>query len=409
MTRTRAATLGVLSGLLMVGCATTPPAELRTPLASAATAVASPPATASSPSPEASPATPASPAPTASAAPPARTVTLALTGDQLWHSSLVASVRADARRVGSAEPEHYALLFEHVAPLLRAADVAICHNEVPIAAPGQPISGYPTFAAPPSTARAIRDLGFDACTTASNHALDKGFGTLVGTLDRLETDAGVVTAGTNRTATEAQQPAIVTTASGVRVGLVTGTYGLNGSNAGRPWAVDTLDPAGLLARARAARQAGADLVVVALHAGDEYVVRPTAQQSSLARTLAASPDVDLVYGHHAHVVQPWEQVNGTWVIHGVGNLAAQMRKNTPAAQEGVIAQVTFTEAAGRFVASEVSYVPLLVTYPDASGGARVLPVTLALTRGLTDRTRLVTAQKRIADAVGRLGAQVPAR
>ena len=39
--------------------------------------------------------------------------------------------------------------------------------------------------------------------------------------------------------------------------------------------------------------------------------------------LLASPDIDLVLGHHAHVVQPFEQIGGEWVAYGLGNFVAE--------------------------------------------------------------------------------------
>jgi poly-gamma-glutamate synthesis protein (capsule biosynthesis protein) len=85
-------------------------------------------------------------------------------------------------------------------------------------------------------------MGWDACTTASNHALDQGFDGLVRTASLLEA-AGVRHIGTFRTARERRQPVVLTTPGGVRVGVVAGTYGLNGFPLpeGREWAVSMLD------------------------------------------------------------------------------------------------------------------------------------------------------------------------
>jgi poly-gamma-glutamate capsule biosynthesis protein CapA/YwtB (metallophosphatase superfamily) len=73
--------------------------------------------------------------------------------------------------------------------------------------------------------------------------------------------------------------------------------------------------------ARAA-ELGADLVIVALHGGTEYRAEPTAQQRRHAEELLAEPAVDLVYGHHAHVVQPLQRLNGKWVAYGLGSMIA---------------------------------------------------------------------------------------
>ena len=103
---------------------------------------------------------------------------------------------------------------------------------------------------------------------------------------------------------------------GVRVGHVAATFGLNGGGppAGREWSVDVAgvpDVDGMLAAAARARAAGAEVVVASLHCCLEYDNDPTDAQVAAVRTLLASPDIDLVLGHHAHVVQPFEQVAGS--------------------------------------------------------------------------------------------------
>src|SRR4029450_7986012 len=94
--------------------------------------------------------------------------------------------------------------------------------------------------------------------------------------------------------------------------------------------------------ARAARRAGARFVVVLLHWGQENQAAPTTSQRELARRLLAAPEVDLILGHHVHVVQPIEQVGGKWVAYGMGN---SLSNQTPAccaagSQDGVMVQVT---------------------------------------------------------------------
>ena len=69
-------------------------------------------------------------------------------------------------------------------------------------------------------------------------------------------------------------------------------------------------------------EAGADIVVVHLHGGDEYNHLPNADQVALVDRLTRSPDVDLVLGEHAHVVQPITKVTGKWVVYGMGNMVA---------------------------------------------------------------------------------------
>ncbi|MDU1779839.1 MAG: CapA family protein, partial [Propionibacterium sp.] len=141
------------------------------------------------------------------------------------------------------------------------------------------------------------------------------------TLDALDS-AHVAHSGTARSAAEADRPVILTAHNGLKLGLVSGAYGLNGQSVpkDKSWAWSDARADHLLARAAAARRAGADVVIVAAHTGEEYQQEPTKEQIQLATRLTASPDVDMVYCHHSHVVQPWAKVNGKLVIYGLGNL-----------------------------------------------------------------------------------------
>lgn len=86
-----------------------------------------------------------------------------------------------------------------------------------------------------------------------------------------------------------------------------------------PRRVELLDAGHLRARAAAAREAGAEFVVASLHWGQEYRQAPTAEQRSVADALLADGGVDLIVGHHAHVVQPLGRVAGRPVAFGLGN------------------------------------------------------------------------------------------
>jgi len=86
-----------------------------------------------------------------------------------------------------------------------------------------------------------------------------------------------------------------------------------------PWLVNEIDAGTIAADAAAARAAGAEYVIVSLHWGTEYRTQPNSDQLTLAEALLASPDIDLLIGHHAHVVQPVDQIDGRFVVYGLGN------------------------------------------------------------------------------------------
>ncbi|GIG21895.1 hypothetical protein Cch01nite_26190 [Cellulomonas chitinilytica] len=289
------------------------------------------------PAPPAAPSTPApaapEPAPTSVAAPqaapepdpePDAELTIVAAGDVLPHLPVVGSARtADGYDFGPL-----------LAPLDRwvgPADLALCHLEVPVAPAGTRPSGFPVFGIPSQIAAGLAAHGWDGCSTASNHAVDRGFAGVTATLDALDA-AGLGHVGTARTAVEQTQPQLYRLERAGRrtitVAHLSATYGTNGMpvDPDKPWSVDRIDVPALVAQATAARAAGADLVVASIHCCVEYRTDPTQEQVAIDQAIADSGVVDLVLGHHAHVPQPVVRLaggprgEGMWVAYGLGNL-----------------------------------------------------------------------------------------
>lgn len=272
-----------------------------------------------------------------------RTVSILGSGDVLIHPPLTAQAQRDAAAKGGTGYD-FGDILGAIAPDVRGADLAICELETPLAAPDGPFTGYPEFSAPPQVLTALQQDGYAVCTTASNHTLDKGFAGIVRTLDELDT-AGLRHTGSARTQKEADTPLIVTLPNGVKVASLAYTYGLNDHKppADKPWSVNLIDVKQILAAARRAKQDGADIVVLSLHWGTEYDHLATPTQLVQAKKLLASPDVDLILGDHAHVIQPMQKLGDKWVIYCMGNLVARHSQPIDDNREGILAKFTFTE------------------------------------------------------------------
>jgi poly-gamma-glutamate capsule biosynthesis protein CapA/YwtB (metallophosphatase superfamily) len=306
-------------------------------------------------------------------APPAwvpRAFSVLASGDVLLHSGLWRSAAADARAAGRGGYD-FAPLFEDVAPAIRAADLAICHLETPVGRPRGPFSGFPIFSVPPRIAPALRTTGYDTCSTASNHSLDGGAAGVGRTLHALDA-VGIRHTGTARSAAEAERTTIYDV-RGVRVGHVSYTFSFNGLTEpkGKPWLANELGVAGLLREAQRARAAGAEFVIASIHWGTEYHHAPDALQRQVARRVIESPDVDLILGHHAHVVQPFERIGAKWVAYGLGNHVSGQGFSDDT-RDGVMARFTVTEVEpGRFQVTQADALPTWML-PGDSGRARVL-------------------------------------
>lgn len=247
-------------------------------------------------------------------------VSVAMTGDLLFHESLWAPFAISENDDG--ENFDFVPLLEGQKQYLERADLAICQMETPLAPAGGPYAAYPMFSIPPEVAVAAQAVGYDACTTASNHSVDEGTDGLVRTLDALEA-AGLEHTGTYREEGERDEPLILE-ANGVQVAIITSTFSLNGLNAETDWQVDfPLEPDRAIEKAQRAREEGAEIVLYGGHVGTEYSVQPDQQQIDHNRLLADSGEFDFVYNHHSHSVLPAELYNDVWIAYGLGNTISE--------------------------------------------------------------------------------------
>lgn len=326
-----------------------------------------------------------------------REFTVLVSGDVLLRDTLWAQAAEDA----AGEGYDFRPMLEGVRPAVSAADLAICHMETPVGTLDGPYSDYPIFNVPPHIIPALAWTGYDACTTASNHTIDKGVDGVTRTLDALDA-AGVAHAGSARTADEADEITIMEVgddAEPARVALLSYTYGLNGLRppVGKEWIVNLIDESDILHEAERARADGADVVLVALHWGLEYRNEPTAEQRTLAEALLESPDIDLVYGHHAHVVQPLDVINGKWVAYGLGNHLAEQATQPERTHEGVMVRFTLTEGPdGEWSTTAAEYLPTRV---PLSPPFRLLDLTQERTSEASEGS-----YERISELVESLGA-----
>jgi poly-gamma-glutamate capsule biosynthesis protein CapA/YwtB (metallophosphatase superfamily) len=283
---------------------------------------------------------------------------VAASGDLLIHTP----VAARALAYGGGRRYDFTPMFGAIRGHVAGADLALCHVETPLV-PG-PVQGYPSFRSPPDLARSVRAVGWDACSTASNHSLDAGqhgIDTTIAALDR----AGVRHSGTARSPRGASRPPILTV-KGVRVAFLSYTAVSNGQVQPHPWSLNNAAPGRILADARRARRRGAHTAIVNVHWGDEYSHAISPAQRALARRLTRSPHIAAIVGQHAHVVQPIRRVNGKPVVFGEGNLVSNQTSACcpAAAQDGLVALIDFLARDGRVRATRVSYVPTWVSHPD---------------------------------------------
>ncbi len=213
--------------------------------------------------------------------------------------------------------------FRALLDTLRAADITFGNLESPITPDSNPVAdSFGVFTAPPAAASALARAGFDIVSTANNHAWDGGQAAVEETMQQL-TRAGVLFVGSAYGRDMAEQPVMVRR-RGWRVAFFAVTRAWNPApytfyrHAGAAW-IAWGDPSWIYPAIRTLRASGrADLVVVSVHGGKEYVDTPPDYHRDLFRGLVDA-GADLVLAHHPHVLQPVVWYQGKPIVQSLGN------------------------------------------------------------------------------------------
>ncbi|WP_214878375.1 CapA family protein [Exiguobacterium sp. ERU653] len=241
------------------------------------------------------------------------TASLYAIGDVLLHDSVYNAARVD-------DGYDFDSAFEQISPILSRADISIANQESMIGGSEIGLSSYPAFNSPYEIGDALKRAGIDLVTTANNHTLDRGVRAIENSIGYWN-EIGMPYTGSFLSA-EDKANIRTLTANDISFSFLAYTYGTNGVVPKQPYHVNYIDLAQMQPEIEKAEQS-TDMTVVSLHFGTEYEPLPNEGQTELAQALA-DLGVDIIIGHHPHVLQPpamLEGVNGnqTFVVYSLGN------------------------------------------------------------------------------------------
>ena len=301
-------------------------------------------------------------------------------------------------------PGRGAEVFAAVRDSLRAADIALGNLESLVF----DRDGFadtalsPVFAAPAAAAPLLAAAGFTAVSTANNHAWDFGHAALLESLVHLDS-AGVLHAGTGPTAADALRPAVIRRRGWtVAVFAVTAIFNnpdLTVRGHAAECCVAWADTLALRTAIDSARQAGADLVLVMLHAGLEYRPVPPAGVIAIAKGIIHA-GADVVFGGHPHVPQGLGWADGKPILYSLGNFV--FAQHRPWTDRGLWAEYTVTPDGHRTVAVRPVVAGVQPRLAAGADSATVMEHFRAISDSLT---RLPPARGR--GRLGRLPASDP--
>ncbi len=225
------------------------------------------------------------------------------------------------------------ILYEHLPQEFFDADIRFGNLEFPVHTE-RPLRGFPRFNGTVDYFdKVVIPLELNVVNVANNHCLDQGIDGLWSTVELLDGHGinvvGIELDGTRFITIEISD--LVIAVSGYTFStngvFVEGDYvvnraQLNSRNLEEPWLDELIELIHLMKEA-------ADIVIISLHWGFELEMFPRKSQVEIAHTLA-DHGVNLIIGHHPHVLQPievYETKDGklATIIYSLGNWTTNMR------------------------------------------------------------------------------------
>jgi hypothetical protein len=289
-------------------------------------------------------------------------LTIIFTGDIMGHDMQIESAYDD-----STGTYCYDSVFKYISPVINAADIAAGNLEVTLG--GSPYKGYPAFSSPDALAAACKNAGFDILSTANNHAADRGAKGIIRTIRVLDS-LKIRHTGTwaDTIAKDTLSPLIVSK-KGITMALLSYTYGTNGIVVSPPALVSYIDTLIITDEINAARQKGADPVIIFVHWGTEYDTIPDPQQRILAQAMLRS-GADIIIGSHPHVLQPMITERDSVsllrpIVWSMGNLVSNQRQQRR--DGGAMIMIELTRQGDKTYSTDTGYLLTWVYTPSENG------------------------------------------
>lgn len=245
---------------------------------------------------------------------------LFMVGDCLIHSA----VYGDADRDNDGVYDFTSMISEF-GDIVGSHDLAFYNQESILGGTEIGLSTYPRFNSPYSVGDAFRNLGFNMVSLANNHTLDRGEQAIVNSKNYWnQFKDSVITAGSYQSQEERDE-IVIKEVNGIKYTLLSYTTDTNGLRApkGKEYFVNTYDNEKAKNDIEKIKDK-VDVIIVAMHWGEEYNQGITNSQREIAEYLS-SLGVNIIIGHHPHVVEPIDYIGNTLVVYSLGNFISAQR------------------------------------------------------------------------------------
>lgn len=249
-------------------------------------------------------------------------------GDNVIHPNLYTDA---LNRSTDGVTYNFKPMYEDVADIIAAADIAFINQETIFGGAALGYSGYPCFNTPSDLGYDLADIGFDIVNIATNHMCDMGSTGYANALDFYDTladETGVIMIGGFRDEEDYDNVRVIER-GGVKIALLAYTYGTNGISlpSSSELVVPYIDEDTVVRQLEIARAAAA-FVIVSVHWGTENTQVLTDEQTHMAQVMASN-GADVIIGHHPHVLQKIDMLDNmyggkTLCVYSLGNFTSSM-------------------------------------------------------------------------------------
>lgn len=298
-------------------------------------------------------------------------------GDNLIHEAIY---RQANRRAGG-EGYDFEYAYQNVREMIASADIASINQETVMVAE-KPLSSYPMFNSPTQLGDYLSKIGFDVANLANNHSLDMvpsaGNLALTSYLSFWKTHPEVLTTGLYENDEDAQNIRLLER-NGITFAFLGATEWTNGLSLPKNSDVllmMTQDEEALRAQIEKAKSL-ADVVVMNVHWGIEYTHDPNEGQRELAQKMV-DWGVDIILGHHPHVIQPVEyltRADGTRgvVVYSLGNFISAQETGDRMIGGALDVTVRKDFSTGEIELTKVRFIPLITQFEGNWANIRIYP------------------------------------
>ena len=261
-------------------------------------------------------------------------------------------------------------MFTEVEPLIKNYDLAYYNQESNIGGKKLGLSAYPRFNSPEEIGDTMVNLGFNLVSLANNHTMDKGEEGVINSVEYWKTKPGVYYTGEALSWEDRESNIKILEKNGIKYAFFSYTTVTNGllPPSGKEYLTNIYEKSKVEKDIKKVRDK-VDLIIVAMHWGEEYTTNPSENQKQVAQELS-NMGVNLVLGNHAHSIQPVEMINDTLVFYALGNFISA--QDTPDKQTGALVTLNIKKENNKITFNDIK-ANLIYTYFTGSRNFKVYP------------------------------------